>query len=115
MAKKFEVKPAVTINQMVSAVMDLAKEKKFGTKPGEIDVSEKIALLHTEVSEAYEAYRKKKMSGRHGFNEELADILIRVLHLGGIFKIDLEKEILKKLKLNKSRDWDWEKLNETHS
>jgi len=32
--------------------------------------------------------------------------------LCGIFDIDIEKEILKKVKRNNKREWDWEKMNE---
>lgn len=62
--------------------------------------SEVIALMHTELSEAYEEYRNKK-----GYNEtyyeengkpcgipsELADVVIRVFDFCGGMDIDLEK------------------------
>lgn len=95
-------------------VIKQAKEKGFGTDPKEINIPEKIALIHSEVSEAYSAYRHKKFKGKDGFNQELADILQRLLHLTGVLEIDLEKEVLVKLKANKKRKWDWKKLNEDH-
>ena len=55
------------------------------------------------------------MKGQDGFGEELADAIIRIFHLAGACRIDLEKEILKKLKHNKNREWKWEDYNETHS
>jgi NTP pyrophosphatase (non-canonical NTP hydrolase) len=78
-------------------------------------VAEKIALIHSEVSEAFESYRQKNINGKDGFKEELGDDLTRILHLCGIFNIDVEKEVLKKLKSNKTRNWNWQKLNEKHS
>jgi hypothetical protein len=93
--------------------MQQAKEKGFGTTPAEIDVPEKIALIHTEVSEAFNAYRHKNMNGKDGFEEELGDIIQRVLHLCGAMGIDVEAEILKKLDYNKNREWDWKNLNES--
>ena len=96
-------------------IMKLAGDKKFGVKSREINTLEKFALIHSEVSEAMEAYRKKNMDGKDGLAEELADAVIRILHLAGVYKIDLEKEILKKLESNKNREWDWIKYNETHS
>ncbi len=85
--------------------MQLAEEKKFGTKPEDINVAEKMVLIHSEVSEAFEAYRRKNMDGRHGFKEELADVIMRVFHLCGIFGIDIQAEILKKMEYNKTREW----------
>ncbi|MBM2820718.1 MAG: hypothetical protein HW405_478 [Candidatus Berkelbacteria bacterium] len=105
----------LTINQLTQLVLLQAEEKGFGTKPDEINVSEKIALIHSEVSEAYEAYRHKKINGRDGFKDELGDVIQRVLHLCGIFDIDIEKEILKKIKINKKRQWQWDKMHEKHS
>ena len=97
------------LKELQKLVMDQAKAKGFGTKEDEVIVAEKIALIHSEVSEMYEAYRKKKQGE---FEEELGDVIQRVLHLAGIFKIDVEKEILKKLEKNESRKWDKNKFNE---
>jgi NTP pyrophosphatase (non-canonical NTP hydrolase) len=94
--------------------MKQAKEKGFGTKPDEISVPEKIALIHSEVSEAYEAYRHKDIDGKDGFKQELGDVVSRVLHLAGIMDIDIEKEILKKLERNEGREWKWDKMHENH-
>lgn len=105
----------LNIKQLTELIMQQAKEKGFGTKPEEINVAEKIALIHSEISEAFEAYRNKNIDGKDGFQEELGDAIQRILHLCGIFEIDIEKEILKKVDFNKDRDWDWKKMNENHS
>ena len=95
--------------------MDQAREKGFGTTPGDISVSEKIALIHSEVSEAYAAYRHKNIKNKDGFEEELGDIIIRTLHLCGVLNIDIEEVIRKKIEHNKKRIWDWENMNEKNS
>lgn len=106
---------SITIEELTDLIMKQAKEKGFGTKPDEINVAEKIALIHSEISEAFEAYRHKDMDGEHGFKKELGDALSRILHLAGIMDIDIEGAILKKLEGNKDRKWDWKKMNEEHS
>ena len=102
------------LKELTSIVLKQAKERGFGTKTEEINVAEKIALIHSEISEAFEAYRHKNIDGKNGFKEELGDAVQRILHLAGIFEIDLEKEILKKIEENKNRDWDWKQMNEKH-
>jgi NTP pyrophosphatase (non-canonical NTP hydrolase) len=88
--------------------------KGFGTSAQEINVHEKIALIHSEVTEAYEAYRRNNHNGSDGFATELGDIIQRVLHLAGSLDIDIEDAIIQKLKTNENRKWDWDKLNETN-
>ncbi len=104
-----------TLDQLVDIVMEQARENGFGTEPDEVDVAEKIALIHSEVSEAFEAYRHKNMDGKDGFKEELGDAVQRIVHLCGIFDIDIEKEILEKIEHNRDRDWNWKDMNEKHS
>jgi NTP pyrophosphatase (non-canonical NTP hydrolase) len=104
---------SLSLKQIIDLIMQQAQEKGFGTTPAEVDIPEKIALIHTEVSEAFTAYRHKNMTGKDGFEEELGDIIQRVLHLCGALDIDVEAAILKKLEYNKDRNWDWKNLNES--
>lgn len=105
----------LTIKQLTELIIEQAEKKGFGTKKEEINIAEKIALIHSEISEAFEAYRHKNIDGKDGFKEELSDAIQRILHLCGVMDIDVEKEILKKLDLNQSRVWNWDKMNEMHS
>ena len=65
------------------------------------DINKEFCLTYGEVSEAYEAWRKKK----DDLGEELADIAIYLLGLSEILKIDLEDEILKKVYKNSKREY----------
>ena len=78
----------MNINKLQKLVMQQAKDKGFGVSPDDIIVAEKIALLHSEISEVYEAFLKNDFDGSQGVYFELGDILQRILHLGGIFEID---------------------------
>lgn len=105
----------ITLDELTSLVMAQAKEKGFGTTPEEINVGEKIALIHTEISEAYQAYRHKKIHGPDGFTEEMGDTIQRILHLCGALGLNVEEAILEKLDYNKVRKWDWDKMNDSHA
>lgn len=59
-----------------------------------------LALLHSEVSEALEAFRNDE---RAGFAEELADVLIRLLGLAHGLGIDLGAEVTAKVEKNRQR------------
>lgn len=105
----------LTLKELTALILKQAKEKGFGSTPTDINVGEKVALIHSEISEAFEAYRHKNIDGKDGLKEELGDAVQRILHLAGVFDIDIEKEILKKIESNKDRKWDWGKMNENHS
>ena len=38
------------LKDLTGFVLNQAKEKGFGTKPNEVNVAEKIALIHSEIS-----------------------------------------------------------------
>jgi NTP pyrophosphatase (non-canonical NTP hydrolase) len=61
-----------------------------------------LALIHSEASEALEAYRK---NDRENFAEEMADVIIRVLDCVGGLDIDMDAEIDKKLARNRLRGY----------
>ena len=103
---------SMTLMQLTELVMEQAKEKGFGISPEEINFSEKIALIHSEVSEVLTAYRHKNMDDKGGVAEELGDVIQRVLHLCGVLSIDVEAAILKKIEANKTRSWGWDALGE---
>ena len=63
------------------------------------DVNKEFCLLYGEVSEAYEAWKKKK----DDLGEELADIAIYLMGLSEMLGFGLEYEIINKVKKNEKR------------
>lgn len=100
----------MTLQELQDLILQQAKDKDWGTNPQDIIFAEKLALIHQEVSEVLEAYRQGKMTGEHGVAEELGDVVMRVMHLAGIYSFNLESEILKKIEVNKTRDWSKDQL-----
>lgn len=65
------------------------------------DISMEFCYLHGELSEAYDAWLKK----RGTVGEELADVAIYLLGLSEILGIDLQSEIEKKIEKNRRRTY----------
>ena len=63
------------------------------------DVNKEFCLLYGEVSEAYDAWKKKK----DDLNEELADIAIYLMGLSEMLGFNLADEIEKKVLKNEKR------------
>ena len=61
------------------------------------NIEKEFLSLYGEVTEAFDAYRKKQNVG-----EELADVAIYLLGLAEILSIDLDGEIQKKMKINQA-------------
>jgi len=71
------------------------------------NTGEKIALMHSELSEALEADRKDLTSDKipdfSGIEEELADTVIRILDFAAFHELRLGEAIVTKMHYNLSR------------
>ena len=70
--------------------------------------AEKIALMHAELSEALEAYRKGNPPSSHvpqftGVEEELADVIIRIMDTAQAISLDVASAVVAKMKFNETR------------
>lgn len=113
-----------TINELCKEAYENAKSKGFHDKP--VEMGTRLCLIHGEVSEAMEADREENYSEANmnvvngwisdedfqkyykgevkgTFEEEIADIVIRVFDLCGSNEIDLQAHIEAKMRYNSLR------------
>lgn len=124
------------INKLAEEIHENAKNKGFYDV--EINLGEKLCLIHSEVSEALEADRKNhytnlkkswhikgmadknfgatffsdevfknefERSVKNTFEDELADVMIRIMDLAAFKGIDLEGHIKAKMRYNAMREY----------
>ena len=96
------------LDVLAAILHETAIEKGFWDNPKNFDVfGNKLALVHSEVTEVLEAIRKNK--GSEEIVEEMVDILIRTLDLyasmrnGGFVTHSLDEILFKKMEINKAR------------
>lgn len=94
---------SIGFNVIAEAILETCNEKGF-TTPRTLAETEltlaKLMLIVTEVSEAAEAVRD---SNYVGLEEELADVIIRTLHMAAGLSMDIEKAVMDKMAYNRAR------------
>ncbi|MBC7263989.1 MAG: hypothetical protein H5T64_06475 [Chloroflexi bacterium] len=87
------------LNVKMRQVRELTDAKGFSSDPSRI--WEMLALIHSEISEATDAYKKGEPTEKVG--EELIDAIIRILHLLSALDLDAEALFQHKMEVNWSR------------
>lgn len=105
----------VAANTLQKACHGAAKESGWWddadpntSKANPLHFSNKLCLIHSEVSESMEGDRKKlkddKLPHRDMREVELADAVIRIFDLAGGYGMDLAGAIVEKMQYNASRE-----------
>ena len=92
---------SVDLKKLQKEVMRNKLEKGFTTT----DVALDFCRAHEELSEAFSKFNR----GQSGVAEEFADVIIFILGISEKFGFNLEKELIRKIEINKKRKYRKEK------
>lgn len=87
----------IDIKSLQEEIMNNKVSKGFNTT----DIPLEFMLLTGEVSEAFDAWRKKKSD----LGEEIADVMIYLLGLSKMLDINLEDELVAKIEKSRERKY----------
>ena len=92
------------MNRFVRSKGWYEENSKRPQTPRNLSIS--LALEAAEILEHFQWHEEIK--DKEELASELADVALYLLELASVSEIDLEQAILKKLEINKTREWDQE-------
>jgi NTP pyrophosphatase (non-canonical NTP hydrolase) len=92
------------MHRFVSSKGWYAQDSKRAQTPRNLAIS--LALEAAEILEHFQW--RDEIQDKEGLASELADVSLYLLQLASLTEIDLEKAILDKIEINKTREWDQE-------
>lgn len=95
---------SIDLKELQKEVMRNKLEKGFNTT----NIALEFCRAHEELSEAFSKHNKNQP----GVAEEFADVAIFLLGISEILGFDLEKELVRKIEINKKRKYRKEKSPE---
>jgi len=107
----------IIINNFIESFNELAKEVSEIEEANGWDMKDdlpnqamKIALMHSELSEALEALRHENPFDDHipefrGTEAEFADVIIRIMHMAYRLNYNVAGAVIAKINYNKGREY----------
>ena len=92
------------MNRLVESKGWYARDSKRPQTPRNLAIS--LSIEAAEILEHFQFADEIKDRGELG--SELADVALYLLQLASVAGIDLEAAVLKKIEVNKTREWDKE-------
>jgi len=100
----------MNIQQLTEKMNSFVREKGwYEADSSRPQTSRNLAIsLNLEAAEILELFQwdHKQSTDKEALSGELADVALYLLQLASINEIDLEKAILTKLDINRTRKWD---------
>ena len=99
------------IQELTVRMHDLVRSKGWYAEDSKRPQTQRnLAIsLALETAEILEHFQwREEVKDKQELTSELADVALYLLELASIMEIDLERAILKKLEINKTREWDQE-------